>query len=221
VATDESRPQERDRAQKCVGPQRASPVLHPPSFSGTIAPLQTRHSRLFVRYSQDYSKSAVRHYESAAYLYKDKLHLEVAGYLYGVAAECAFKQMMSEAGLRPAPDLGRDDPFKCHFPELKKTFQRHANDRRARDLLEFTKTGFMQEWDTDMRYAPKKDVKPPLIERWKNVLSEPTTRAHVAKPFPELAAIDVVIGFNGSSRVEPVAPTEDMIRETVAHAGCG
>src|SRR5271165_4857767 len=37
---------------------------------------------------------------------------DVAGYLYGIAAECAIKAMMIDAGLRPsAGSPRREDPF--------------------------------------------------------------------------------------------------------------
>ena len=48
---------------------------------------------------------------------------------------------------------------------------------------------------------------------WAHALADPQTRAYVAKTFRELAAIDVVIGFNASSRVDPVAPTEDVLNQ--------
>lgn len=54
---------------------------------------------------------------------------------------------------------------------------------------------------------------------WTHALADPTALAHVAKTFPELAAVDVVIGFDASARVDPVAPSESAIRQTLQQGG--
>jgi hypothetical protein len=48
---------------------------------------------------------------------------------------------------------------------------------------------------------------------WTHVLADPPARSYVAKTFPELAAVDVVIGFNASERVDAVAPTLGAINQ--------
>jgi hypothetical protein len=50
---------------------------------------------------------------------------------------------------------------------------------------------------------------------WTDVLADPKARGHVARSFRELAAVDVVIGFNASERVEPVAPTLHAINSAL------
>jgi hypothetical protein len=42
---------------------------------------------------------------------------------------------------------------------------------------------------------------------WSHVLADPDTRKYVARTFRELAEVDVLMGFNASERVHPVAPT--------------
>jgi hypothetical protein len=54
---------------------------------------------------------------------------------------------------------------------------------------------------------------------WTHVLAEPQKRAHVAKTFRELAAVDVFIGFNASARIDPVAPTEDAVNQAFREVG--
>jgi hypothetical protein len=120
-----------------------------------------------VSFSQDYAGSARRHREAADLLHQIDHRHDIAGYLYGVAAECACKALMAKSGMRPKPELGRDDPFKCHFPALKTALREHAKGRRAEELRRFTDTRFLHEWDTDMRYAPRKDISVAQVERWK------------------------------------------------------
>lgn len=92
----------------------------------------------------------------------------VAGYLFGVAAECAVKQVMSESGMVPRPEQRRDDPFYAHFPVLKTMLRSTAKGRRAGVLREWSEDGsFMREWDTDMRYAPAKDIKKSDVAKWR------------------------------------------------------
>lgn len=54
---------------------------------------------------------------------------------------------------------------------------------------------------------------------WTHALAEPDARAHVARTFRELATVDVVVGFNASSRVVPVAPTLETINQAFTEAG--
>lgn len=41
---------------------------------------------------------------------------------------------------------------------------------------------------------------------WAHVLADPSARAYVATKFPELAALDVISGFNASERTHPITP---------------
>jgi hypothetical protein len=94
---------------------------------------------------------------------------DVAGYVYGVATECAVKELMRASGMRPRPENERrDDPFYAHFPALKTLLTRLAQGRRQGDLEKLARDGaFMNQWDTDMRYAPKEDISDKQVEGWK------------------------------------------------------
>jgi hypothetical protein len=119
-------------------------------------------------YSQHYAESAGRHFQAAELLYVGPRR-DVAGYLYGIAAECAVKAMMREFGMRPLPEAQRrDDAFFAHFPALKTLLSQHAQGRRAGELRKLASNGaFMSNWDTDMRYTRKEDVTDKQVGKWK------------------------------------------------------
>jgi hypothetical protein len=121
-----------------------------------------------MAYSQDYAASARRHLGAADHLDKTDRR-DVAGYLYGVAAECALKEMMRQSGIRPLPrERKREDPFYAHFAAIKSLLLDQLQGRRSGELRRFAEDPkFMQEWDTDMRYAPGRDVKAAWVDRWK------------------------------------------------------
>ncbi len=125
-----------------------------------------------MAYSQNLRNSAERHLKAADALNDPDRRPscpDVAGYLYGVAGECALKQIMRESGMRPLPpDQRRDDPYYAHFPDLKRMLRESVHGRRTGDLRKFAEdASLMQEWDTDMRYAPGKDITAKQVVRWK------------------------------------------------------
>lgn len=52
-------------------------------------------------YASDMRRTAYRHLAAAEHLYTSTDRQDVAGYLFGIAAECAFKQIMIDSGMRP------------------------------------------------------------------------------------------------------------------------
>jgi len=92
---------------------------------------------------------------------------DVAGYLYGIAAECAIKAMMIEAGLRPSSQPRREDPFFVHFPELRTMIRDKLQGRRGTPLITYIKNdAFMNNWSTRMRYSHGRDIRPQWISAW-------------------------------------------------------
>jgi hypothetical protein len=85
---------------------------------------------------------------------------DVAGYLYGIAAECAVKAMMSEVGFRPSPEAARrTDPFFAHFPELRTMLRDAPQLRKGTPMHRFIQNdSFMNQWSTRMRYSHGKDI---------------------------------------------------------------
>jgi hypothetical protein len=94
--------------------------------------------------------AAFRHQEAAETLY-DGARNDVAGYLYGLAAECGTKALMRTLGLKPGGS--RDsDPFYAHFTSLKTLLRDDASARQHQDLRKFTEdVSFMAHWDIAMR----------------------------------------------------------------------
>lgn len=118
-------------------------------------------------YKINLANSAQRHYLAAELLFPTE-RKDVAGYLFGIAAECAIKQIMSRSGIRPLdPQSRRDDPFFAHFPQMKALLRNKISGRNSQILLRFIETSFMQDWDTDMRYAPSGDIDFKWVERWR------------------------------------------------------
>ena len=69
-------------------------------------------------FNTDWGKAAFRHQEAAETLNVGRRR-DVAGYLYGLAAECAIKKLMLASGMRPSASRNGDDPFYAHFSRLK------------------------------------------------------------------------------------------------------
>jgi hypothetical protein len=112
--------------------------------------------------------SAYRHLEAARTLHRTNRN-DVAGYLFGLAAECALKHMMLSSGMRPLPETSRrNDPFYAHFEPLKRMLRYAASGRLKTELRRFSeKASFMQYWDITMRYSDGKEVDPKWVDRWK------------------------------------------------------
>jgi hypothetical protein len=121
-----------------------------------------------ARYPLDLSSAAHRHLRAAQNLAASK-DWDSAGYLTGFAAECRLKRALMRSGFRPAKDLDRrDDPFWAHFPSLK-TLMLHsgAAARISASVVTLVSSGgFMNEWDTMMRYAKTGSVDEPTATRW-------------------------------------------------------
>lgn len=120
-----------------------------------------------MSYTINLKNSAVRHYEAGEYLCLNSHRKDVAGYLFGIAAECAVKEMMRYINMRPLESRARrDDPFYAHFPELKTLLRNNLNGRISSVMNPFIQDSFMQEWNTDMRYAPSSDIALGKVQRW-------------------------------------------------------
>ncbi len=120
-------------------------------------------------YDQDLRTAAFRHLEAAETLFETN-RKDVAGYLFGLAAECALKHLMILSGMRPLPEnQRRDDPFFAHFEYLKTLLRDTAFGRRAGELRRYAETSsFMHRWDVSMRYSHGKDIRSDWISRWRS-----------------------------------------------------
>lgn len=121
-------------------------------------------------YGIDLRKAARRH-QVAATLLDNPLpqgRPDVAAYLFGVAAECALKELMWQSGMRPQSQR-RDDPFFMHFPHLKTALRDTAHGRLQGRLLKHAMDGaLLSGWDVTMRYARTADVlNEPQRTKWR------------------------------------------------------
>lgn len=117
-----------------------------------------------MAYTMDLADAARRHLEAANCLHDCAppcRRPDIAGYLYGIAAECALK-------------IERDDgPFWQHFPVLKSMVRESAQWRHTGVLRRFAEDDdFMNEWSIEMRYAPKQDIEHRLVARWRQHATE-------------------------------------------------
>ena len=121
-----------------------------------------------MSYSTDYASAARRHLEAADGLDQTKRR-DVAGYLYGIAGECAFKQIMRESGM--VPDLTekrKENPFFAHWPFLRTLLKDRIHGRRHGELETYASDDrLFANWTTDMRYSPGRDVKPEDVDLWR------------------------------------------------------
>lgn len=124
-----------------------------------------------MAYSVNLTDAARRHHQAAECLYDCEpscRRRDVAGYLYGLAAECALKQIFQLSYRGRPPEDKREDPMYAHFPELKTMLRDGAQGRYAGVLRRFAEDdAFMNEWDIAMRYAPRQDIPDQLVERWR------------------------------------------------------
>lgn len=114
----------------------------------------------------DMPAAARRHLEAADSLPEKRC--DVAGYLYGIAAECAIKAMMLDCGLRPQGDR-RDDPFYAHFPELKTRLRDASLGRKGQALRRFIENdAFLNHWEIDMRYCKGSEIERRWVDVWRD-----------------------------------------------------
>lgn len=120
-----------------------------------------------MAFSISMEKAARRHFLAGEYLFNNTDRQDVAGYLYGLAAECAIKEMLSRTGIGLGSLDRRDNPIFAHFPELKRLLRNHIKGRNAQVLQQFLQDRYMQEWDITMRYAPANDIKSAMVSLWR------------------------------------------------------
>jgi hypothetical protein len=87
----------------------------------------------------------------------------VAGYLYGIAAECAVKALALELGQRD------QDVLYAHFPELRTLLRDRIEGRRAGPLANLLSSdAFMNNWHIKMRYAGPKAISDQWVKTWRD-----------------------------------------------------
>jgi hypothetical protein len=106
-------------------------------------------------------KAAARRTLVAAEALNQQSTRGVAGYLYGIAAECAIKALMASGGPRI------DEAFYQHFPDLRQTLRDTSAGRLSQTLTRFIQDdAFMNNWHVSMRYAGAGEIAERWIDTW-------------------------------------------------------
>lgn len=119
-----------------------------------------------MAYSICLEKAAQRHFDAGEHLFQHTHRKDVAGYLFGLSAECAIKEIISKLGMRLPLDR-RSDPVFAHFPHLKRLLRNHVKGRNGQVLTQFITDRYMQEWDIVMRYAPPQEIPQERVALWR------------------------------------------------------
>lgn len=87
-----------------------------------------------------------------------------AGYLYGIAAECAIKALFRDI---PWTNDSREGPVYAHFPQLKAKLRDAISGRGAALLTQFVDQHYMEGWAIDVRYSDGKRPDAATLDRWR------------------------------------------------------
>ncbi|MCC6559122.1 MAG: hypothetical protein IT372_39865 [Polyangiaceae bacterium] len=112
-------------------------------------------------------QAACRNLEAADMLYADPgRRKDVAGYLYGIAAECAIKEMTKSVSI--PVEHSKDKIFYAHFPELRTLLRDALKGRNVKPLSIFVLNGaFMNHWNIKMRYADARQIDGKWVDAWR------------------------------------------------------
>lgn len=112
----------------------------------------------------DLPAAARRHLRSADQLVVAAEQAQ-AGYLLGLAAECAVKAIATTV-----PSLRRDEVSYAHFPELRRHVLDYGAGREAARLVRALSapSGFFGGWRIALRYGPDRAVRSDQVVRWRS-----------------------------------------------------
>jgi hypothetical protein len=121
------------------------------------------------KFRPGFRQAAYRNLEIAESSYSSG-QKDVSGYLFGIAGECALKEVMMASGFKPLPkEQRRDDPFYAHFEEIKAMLRDAAAGKLASRVFNtVTRGSLMQHWDISMRYAAKGEIQSDWVDRWRS-----------------------------------------------------
>lgn len=88
-----------------------------------------------------------------------------AGYLYGIAAECAVKALFRNI---PWTTDNKDGVVYAHFPQLKTKLRDAISGRGASQLARFTDQRFLEGWAIDIRYSDGTSPTDATLEKWRS-----------------------------------------------------
>lgn len=117
-----------------------------------------------MAFAPDLPKAARRHIQAADIL-NGGHRRDVAGYLYGIAAECAIKQLTIPIPMAPQHD--KKAILYSHFPELRTRLRDAISGRNTSTLARFIyNDAFLNNWDIGMRYSNGTQIRSEWIDTW-------------------------------------------------------
>ena len=117
------------------------------------------------QFTPNMAKAAHRNWAAAEHLRKAVApDRTTAGYLYGIAAECAIKALFRDF---PWTTDSKDGPVYAHFPGLKSKLRDAISGRGAAQLARFTDQHFMEGWAINIRYSDGARPDAVTLERWR------------------------------------------------------
>jgi len=117
------------------------------------------------QFTTNMTKAAHRNWAAAESLRSaTALDRTTAGYLYGIAAECAIKALYRDI---PWTTDSREGPVYAHFPQIKSKLRDTLSGRGATSLMRFADQHFMEGWSIDMRYSDGTRPDAATLDRWR------------------------------------------------------
>lgn len=122
------------------------------------------------QFTSNMTKAAHRNWDAAERLRKAAApDRTTAGYLYGIAAECAIKALYREI---PWTTDSKDGPVYAHFPILKTKLRDAISGRVAAQFARFTDPHYMEGWAIDIRYSDGTRPDAATLDRWRSHADE-------------------------------------------------
>jgi len=118
------------------------------------------------QFTSNMTKAAHRNWAAAESLRNAKApDRTTAGYLYGIAAECAIKALYRDISWTTD---SRDGPVYAHFPQLRSKLRDALSGRGGTPLMRFADSHFMEGWSIDMRYSDGTRPDAATLDRWRD-----------------------------------------------------
>jgi len=117
------------------------------------------------QFKSNMTKAAHRNWSAAERLRNAEVpDRTTAGYLYGIAAECAIKALYRDISWTTD---SRDGPVYAHFPQLKSRLRDAISGRGASQLARFTEQQYMEGWAIEIRYSDGALPDAVTLDRWR------------------------------------------------------
>jgi hypothetical protein len=122
------------------------------------------------QFASNMTKAAHRNWAAAERLMNAQApDRTTAGYLYGIAAECAIKALYRNISWTTD---SKDGPVFAHFPDIKAKLRDSISGRGAAQLVRFTDQRYMEGWAINIRYSDGARPDAATLEKWRDHADE-------------------------------------------------